>query len=63
MWQTKEGPLNVTYHEHSVVMTGYDDKSVYINDPLADEPNKKVNRHDFEEAWLQMGSRAIGFNS
>jgi uncharacterized protein YvpB len=52
MWQTKEGTLNVTYHEHSVVMTGYDDKSVYINDPLADELNKKVNRHDFEEAWL-----------
>ncbi|PFA86230.1 C39 family peptidase [Bacillus cereus] len=59
IYQTKTGPMSVTYQQHSVVITGYTDDSVYINDPLAEMSNKVVNRKQFEESWIQMGSQAI----
>lgn len=55
----KNGAMKVTYWQHSVVLTGYNDRYVFINDPLAESPNKKVKRKDFEKAWLQMGSQAL----
>lgn len=60
-WETANGSMKVTYKEHSVVMTGYDNEYVYINDPYEDEPNKKVSRGKFEKAWVQMGSQAISY--
>lgn len=62
-WQTKNGPMQVTYREHSVVMTGYDDRYVYIRDPLDDDANKRVSRSDFEAAWVQMGRQAISYTA
>lgn len=59
VFNTKNGSMKVTYSEHSVVITGYSEDHVYLNDPLADEPNISVNRKDFEDAWKQMGSQAI----
>ncbi len=60
-WHTKDGDVQITWQEHSVVITGFDDTSVYINDPLdADNgKNKKLNRADFQAAWEQMGRQAI----
>ncbi|MBD8047846.1 C39 family peptidase [Clostridium sp. N37] len=58
-WNTKDGDMQVTYDQHSVVITGYDDKYIYINDPLYSEPNRKLNRIDFEKSWEQMGSQAM----
>jgi len=61
-WQTDEGAMKVTYSEHSVVVTGYDDAYVYINDPYANKPNRKLDRVSFEKAWKQMGSQAITYS-
>ncbi|MBO9128366.1 C39 family peptidase [Bacillus sp. 165] len=60
-WYTDEGPLHVTYAQHSVLVTGYTKKYVYINDPLYPEANRQINRTDFEEAWIQMGRQAISY--
>jgi uncharacterized protein YvpB len=57
-WETDDGEMKVTYHEHSVVITGYDDNYVYINDPLKGS-NIPKNRVDFEKAWIQMGRQAM----
>ncbi|WP_054949656.1 C39 family peptidase [Numidum massiliense] len=58
-WHTTNGDMKITYHMHSAVITGYDTDHVYLNDPLADKANKKVDRKNFEKAWKQMGSQAI----
>ena len=58
-WQTAEGSMLVTYLLHSVVLTGYDEQYVYVNDPLQSEKNFAVNRKSFEEAWIQMGRQAF----
>ncbi len=58
-WQTAEGMMKVTYYQHSVVITGYDEQFVYVNDPLKKEKNIKLNRTNFEQAWIQMGKQAL----
>ncbi|MGE8206256.1 C39 family peptidase [Heyndrickxia sp. NPDC080065] len=60
-WYTEKGPIRVTSKEHSVLITGFDKKYVYFNDPLTGEKNKKAPINDFEKAWVQMGSQAITY--
>ncbi|MDZ5472601.1 C39 family peptidase [Bacillus sp. 31A1R] len=60
-WHTPSGLVDVTFKEHSVLITGYDQDYVYFNDPLTGEKNKKAPKKDFEESWVQMGRQAITF--
>ncbi|PKM83689.1 MAG: peptidase C39 [Firmicutes bacterium HGW-Firmicutes-13] len=60
-WHTPYGPLQITYKEHSVLITGNDREHVYFNDPRTAEKNKKVSRESFEAAWVQMGRQAITY--
>ncbi|WP_027409578.1 C39 family peptidase [Anoxybacteroides tepidamans] len=62
-WDTPSGPIKITYYEHSVVITGYDNDYVYFNDPLTSEKNKKAPKADFLDAWTQMGRQAITYQS
>ncbi|MFE8699630.1 C39 family peptidase [Cytobacillus sp. FJAT-54145] len=61
LWNTRLGELRITYRMHSVLVVGYSDDHVYINDPLYQEPNREVDREDFEKAWEQMGRQAITY--
>jgi uncharacterized protein YvpB len=56
-WNTNEGPIEITYREHSVLLTGYDDTNVYFNDPLGASASAK--KKSFALAWEQMGRQAI----
>lgn len=56
-WNTPTGQVEITWSEHSVVVTGYDDEFIYFNDPLG--VTTKAARSGFKEAWVQMGSQAI----
>ncbi|MED0952018.1 C39 family peptidase [Bacillus mobilis] len=58
-WKTDAGEMKVTYHQHSVVVTDYDDQYVYINDPLKTNKHIAINRNDFEQSWIQMGRQAM----
>lgn len=60
-WQTPHGEVKITYKEHSVLVTGYDENYVYFNDPLTGEKNRKVDIKGFEDAWIQMGRQAITY--
>lgn len=61
-WKTADGDINITYQEHSVVITGFDDEYVYVNDPLAYEKNQKHPIKDFIAGWEQMGSQAVSID-
>ncbi|WP_226671399.1 C39 family peptidase [Metabacillus litoralis] len=58
-WETPTGKVKITYKEHSVVVTGYDEQFIYFNDPLANEKNRKIPKENFIAAWEQMGKQAI----
>jgi uncharacterized protein YvpB len=58
-WVTPRGVIEITYYEHSVVITGYDKQFIYFNDPLSGEKNKKAPKREFIDAWVQMGRQAI----
>ncbi|MGS2780319.1 C39 family peptidase [Robertmurraya sp. GLU-23] len=57
-WETPQGEVTITYKMHSVVITGFDNESIYINNPYG-EKNQQLDRESFIQAWEQMGSQAI----
>lgn len=60
-WQTSAGAVQITYHEHAVLLTGYDGDYIYFNDPLRETPNRKVEKDSFLAAWKQMGQQAVAY--
>ncbi|NRD77194.1 C39 family peptidase [Bacillus sp. BRMEA1] len=61
VWNTPKGKISITYKEHSVLVTGYDSRYIYFNDPLAVIKNRKVAISTFKRGWEQMGSQAISW--
>lgn len=60
-WQTAQGEIEITYKEHSVLITGYDNEYIYFNDPLIGKKNRKESIEGFIDAWIQMGRQAITY--
>jgi uncharacterized protein YvpB len=50
--------MEVTYLEHSVVIVGYDETYVYLNDPQQGRIIKQP-RISFEIGWENQGSQAL----
>jgi uncharacterized protein YvpB len=60
-WYTPQGTVRITMKEHSVLVTGYDNKYVYFNDPLDGMKNKKKPIKQFIAGWKQYGNQAISY--
>lgn len=57
IWQTVNGEIEISWNIHSVVLTGFNQKQVFINDPYGEKT--AVSIADFRGAWEQMGSQAM----
>lgn len=60
-WQSPTGKVRATYEEHSVLLTGYDDNYVYLNDPLAAKKHYKIAKSRFIRGWKALGQQAISY--
>lgn len=60
-WHTTSGVIDITYKEHSVLVTGYDEQYIYFNDPFSNIKNKKAPIKEFQAGWEQMGRQAITY--
>jgi uncharacterized protein YvpB len=56
--QTIKTPLDL----HAVVLVGFDDNFVYINDPLWGKKAHKVNKQQFIDSWIALKKRAVSYN-
>jgi len=56
-WKTRRGTVKVTYKQHSVVITGFDDRYVYVHDPYLQ--NTRLDLQKFRAGWEQIGRQAI----
>lgn len=61
VWDTPDGPIRTTFMEHAVLMVGYDEDHVYLNDPWTGKAQFKVNKSQFIETWEAMGKQAISY--
>lgn len=59
-WETPTGTIQITYKEHSVLVTGYDQEYIFFNDPLTNS-RRRVRKAPFVAGWIQMGSQAITY--
>ena len=60
-WDSPNGPVRTTFSEHAVLLVGYDEKHVYVNDPLKSAPKVKVDRQQFIESYIAMGKQALSY--
>ncbi|MHC5248753.1 C39 family peptidase [Enterococcus sp. LJL90] len=57
-WQTATGEVSVSMSEHSVVLTGYDENEIYLNDPYGNQ-DYATDLEAFIASWEQMGRQAV----
>ncbi|PAE25082.1 C39 family peptidase [Bacillus sp. 7894-2] len=55
--KTIKTPLDL----HAVVLVGYDDQFVFLNDPLSGKKQVKVSKERFISSWKALQSRAVSY--
>ncbi|MCZ8520256.1 MULTISPECIES: C39 family peptidase [Paenibacillus] len=61
VWDTPIGPIKTTFMEHAVLMVGFDENNVYVNDPLSGLSKKAIDKKQFLATWEAMGRQAISY--
>jgi uncharacterized protein YvpB len=60
-WDTASGPIQTTFAEHVVLLVGYDENSVFINDPRSGEKGFSVDKANFMDSWIAMGRQGLSY--
>lgn len=60
-WDTLIGPIKTTYSEHAVVLVGFDETNVYLNDPLSGKKQVQVGKSQFVDSWTAMGKQGLTY--
>ncbi|RKN86689.1 C39 family peptidase [Paenibacillus ginsengarvi] len=61
-WDTPIGPIETTFMEHAVLMVGYDEQHVYVNDPLSGKKSHPIAKQQFLATWEAMGKQALSYH-
>jgi uncharacterized protein YvpB len=60
-WRHGNQIIHTPLDLHAVVLVGYDQQYVYLNDPLSNRKNVKVNKQRFIKSWHALKSRAVSY--
>jgi uncharacterized protein YvpB len=60
-WDTPLGPIQTTMSEHAVLLVGYDENFVYINDPLSGKKDIQVDKQRFIQTWEALGNQGLSY--
>jgi len=61
-WDSPLGPFKTTYKEHAVLLVGYDEEYVYVNDPATGQAAKKLNKNEFIATWVALGKQGLSYS-
>jgi len=61
VWDSPLGPVKATFQEHTVLLVGYDQDHVYINDPRVNKKAIKVDKERFIKSWEAMGKQSLAY--
>lgn len=61
-WDTPIGPIETTFMEHAVLLVGYDEQNVYVNDPLNGKKAQPIPKEQFLATWEALGKQALSYN-
>lgn len=61
VWDSPLGPIRTTFQEHTVLLVGYDNDHVFINDPRKNQKGIKVDKKQFIESWEALGKQALSY--
>lgn len=62
VWDTPTGPIETTFMEHAVLLVGYDEGNVYVNDPWTGKAKVRINKEQFIKTWEAMGRQALSYS-
>lgn len=60
-WENGDKLIRLPLTLHAVVLVGYDENHVYINDPLVKRKSIKINKQRFIATWRALNKRAISY--
>ncbi|UJF35237.1 C39 family peptidase [Paenibacillus hexagrammi] len=60
-WDTPIGPIRTSFAEHAVLLVGYDENHVYVNDPLSGKKQFQVDKNQFIASWEAMGKQGLTY--
>ncbi|OXM85906.1 C39 family peptidase [Paenibacillus rigui] len=61
VWDTPIGPIQTTFMEHAVLLVGFDEHNVYVNDPLSGKSQVQIDKAQFISIWEAMGRQALSY--
>ena len=60
-WDTPIGPIQTSFSEHAVLLVGFDEQHVYVNDPYNGNKQVQVNKAQFIQSWEAMGKQGLTY--
>ncbi|PFA22872.1 MULTISPECIES: C39 family peptidase [Bacillus cereus group] len=60
-WKHENKQITAPLDLHAVVLIGFEDGYIYINDPLSGKKAYKVNQETFIQSWDALGKQALSY--
>jgi len=61
VWDSPLGPVKTTFKEHAVLLVGYDEEYVYVNDPATGQGARQLNKNEFIASWVALGKQGLSY--
>lgn len=62
-WDSPLGLVRTTFKEHAVLLVGYDEDHVYVNDPASGKKAMKLNKNEFIATWVALGKQGVSYSN
>lgn len=61
IWRHGNEQIKGTREEHAVLLVGYDERYLYINDPLTGIKSRKIDKNPLLASWNALGKQALSY--